>query len=48
VPSMRITIFCLLASALLPCATRAQDREGVPVFEVTPVESQIKFDVEGP
>ena len=40
---MRLTVLCLLAFAILPPATRAQD---VPVFEVTPVESTIKFDVE--
>ncbi len=40
--SMRPTILCLLASAVLPPVGRAQ----VPVFEFTPVESSIKFDVE--
>jgi polyisoprenoid-binding protein YceI len=40
---MRLTVLCLLALAALAPATRAQD---VPVFEITPVESTIKFDVE--
>ena len=40
---MRSTVLCLLAFAVLPPASRAQD---VPVSEVTPVESTIKFDVE--
>jgi polyisoprenoid-binding protein YceI len=35
-------ILCLLASAVLPSVSRAQ----APVFEFTPVESSIKFDVE--
>jgi len=38
---MRIIIFCLLMSALFPLPSRAQ----APVFEITPVESWIKFDV---
>ena len=40
---MRLTVLCLLAFAVLPPATRAQT---LPVFEMTPVESTIKFDVE--
>jgi polyisoprenoid-binding protein YceI len=40
---MRLTVLCLLAFAVLAPATRAQD---VPIFEITPVESTIKFDVE--
>jgi polyisoprenoid-binding protein YceI len=39
---MRLVIFCLLASAVLPSVSRAQ----APVFEITPVESSVKFDVE--
>jgi len=39
---MRLSILCLLASALLLSASQAQ----VPVFGITPVESSIKFDVE--
>ncbi len=39
---MRLTILCLLASALFPSLSRAQ----APVFEVTPVQSSVKFDVE--
>ena len=42
---MRIAIFCLVASALLTPATRAQANPGVPVFEVTPVESKVNFEV---
>jgi polyisoprenoid-binding protein YceI len=40
---MRILAVCLLMSLFLPSVTRAQ---GVPVFEITPVESSIKFDVQ--
>ena len=40
-PGMRITIFCLLVSVLFPLPGRAQ----APVFEITPGESWIKFDV---
>jgi polyisoprenoid-binding protein YceI len=40
---MRLSVFCLLAFAVLAPATRAQD---VPVSEVTPLESKIKFGVE--
>jgi polyisoprenoid-binding protein YceI len=40
---MRLTVLSLLAFAVLPPASRAQT---VPVFEITPVESSIKFDVE--
>jgi hypothetical protein len=36
-----MVVLCLLALCALPSANRAQ----VPVFEVTPVESTIKFDV---
>jgi polyisoprenoid-binding protein YceI len=39
---MRLTIFFLLASAVLPSVNRAQ----APVFEITPVNSWIKFDVD--
>jgi polyisoprenoid-binding protein YceI len=42
IQGMRLAILCLLASAVLPLVGRAQ----VPVFEITPVESSIKFDVE--
>ena len=38
---MRSTFLCLLAFAVLPSVSRAQ----APVFEITPVESWIKFDV---
>ena len=43
---MRLTIFCFVAFALFAPATRAQTDSGVPVFEVTPVESTVNFDVE--
>ena len=39
---MRFAIFCFLASAIFPAASP----EDVPVFEITPTESTIKFDVE--
>jgi polyisoprenoid-binding protein YceI len=38
---MRLVLLCLVASAVLPSISRAQ----APVFEITPVESKIKFDV---
>ena len=40
--AMRIAILCLLGPAAFPLMSRAQE---VPVFEITPVESWIKFDV---
>src|SRR5215472_6215443 len=43
---MRLAILCLLASILFPSSIRAQNPAGVPVFEITPVDSKIKFDVE--
>lgn len=39
---MRFAIFCFLASAIFPAASP----EDVPVFEIAPTESTIKFDVE--
>jgi polyisoprenoid-binding protein YceI len=38
---MRLTIFCLLASALLPSLAQAQG----PVFTITPEQSSVKFFV---
>lgn len=38
---MKIAILCLLGAALFPSLSRAQ----APVFEITPVESWIKFHV---
>jgi polyisoprenoid-binding protein YceI len=38
---VRLTILCLVASAVLPLASQAQ----APVFAITPVESKVKFDV---
>jgi polyisoprenoid-binding protein YceI len=40
--SMRVNVLCLLVSAVFPLLSRAQ----APVFEITPGESSIKFDVE--
>ena len=39
---MRLIAICLLASALIPSLSLAQD---VPVFTITPVQSSIKFNV---
>jgi len=39
---MRLVALCLLASALIPSLSRAQD---VPVFAITPVQSSMKFNV---
>jgi polyisoprenoid-binding protein YceI len=38
---MRLALLCLVASAVFPSVGRAQ----APVFEITPVQSKIKFDV---
>ena len=38
---MRLTVLCLLASWVFPSISRAQ----VPVFDISPVHSSIKFDV---
>jgi polyisoprenoid-binding protein YceI len=38
---MRLAILCVIATTLLPTPGRAQ----VPVFQVTPVQSAIKFNV---
>ena len=42
---MRLAILCLLASAVIPLAGRAQAPAGVPVFEITKEDSSIKFFV---
>jgi polyisoprenoid-binding protein YceI len=39
--AMRLTVLCLLASWVFPSISRAQ----VPVFDISPVHSSIKFDV---
>jgi polyisoprenoid-binding protein YceI len=39
---MRLAVLCLLASTVFPSVSQAQ---ATPVFEITPVESWIKFDV---
>jgi len=39
---MRLAVLCFIACAALPSVSRAQ----APVFEITAVESSIKFDVE--
>jgi polyisoprenoid-binding protein YceI len=38
---MRLAVLCILASAVFPAPVRAQ----VPVFDISPVHSSIKFDV---
>jgi polyisoprenoid-binding protein YceI len=40
---MRLAVLCLLVSTMLPSVSRAQDQ--VPVFKVTPEESDVKFFV---
>jgi polyisoprenoid-binding protein YceI len=40
--SMRLAVLCLLASAIFPSLSRAQE---VPVFEVSHADSTIKFNV---
>jgi polyisoprenoid-binding protein YceI len=40
---MRLAVICILVSALLPSLSRAQE---APIFEITPLDSSIKFDVE--
>jgi polyisoprenoid-binding protein YceI len=40
-PGMRLTILFLIASSVFSSTTRAQ----APVFEITPIESSVKFDV---
>ncbi len=42
---MRLAFVSLLASILLPFTVRAQTPAGIPVFEVTPLHSSIKFFV---
>jgi len=42
----RVASVCLLACLMLSSAARAQAPGGVPVFQITPVQSKIKFDVE--
>lgn len=42
VVSSRLALLCFFVSVLFPSPSRAQ----VPVFEITPVDSTIKFDVE--
>lgn len=44
-PAMRIVLPCLLALALISPLSRAQAPAGAPVFEVTPVHSNIRFQV---
>jgi polyisoprenoid-binding protein YceI len=43
---MRSTILSLIALVLLTSPTFAQEQSAVPVFQITPVQSTIKFDVE--
>ena len=42
---MRLTTFCLLASLLFSSVTRAQAPGAVPVFDIPPAKSTIKFHV---
>ena len=42
---MRLTIFSLLATVVFSNVTRAQEPAEVPVFEITRIESSIKFSV---
>jgi len=44
-PAMRTILSCLLATVLFSPLTRAQNPAGAPVFEVTPVHSNIRFQV---
>ena len=39
-------IFWLLVFLWSSCVTRAQAPANVPVFEITPTDSKIRFDVE--
>jgi polyisoprenoid-binding protein YceI len=43
---MRLVIFCLVASAVLPSLSRAQTPAGVPVFAFSKDESSMSFSVE--
>ena len=43
---MRRTVLLLIVSALFSSAALAQAPAGVPVFAITPVQSQIKFEVD--
>jgi polyisoprenoid-binding protein YceI len=43
--SLRLTLFCLLASILFSSATPAQSSAGVPVFKIARADSSIKFAV---
>jgi len=44
---VRLTIFCLMASLVFSSVTRAQAPGAIPVFEISPSESTIKFHVQG-
>jgi polyisoprenoid-binding protein YceI len=43
---MRATTLCLAGLLLVSSPVLAQEQSGVPVFQITPVQSTIKFDVE--
>jgi len=45
-PSMKLPTVCFLACILFSSLAQAQSPAGVPVFKITPVGSNIKFDVE--
>jgi polyisoprenoid-binding protein YceI len=42
---MRLIIFCLVASAVLPSLSRAQTPVGVPIIKITKEDSSIRFHV---
>ena len=42
---MRPTIPCLLALSLFAATTQSQDKAAIPIFQITPLESKIKFGV---
>jgi polyisoprenoid-binding protein YceI len=44
--SLLMAGLCLVAAMFFPMVARAQSPSDVPVFEIIPVESSIKFDVE--
>jgi polyisoprenoid-binding protein YceI len=45
-PSVRSFVLSLMVSAVLLAISQAQSPSEVPVFEITPISSTIKFDVE--
>lgn len=45
VRKFRFWALCLFVASLFPSVARAQQPEGVPIFQITPLESTIKFGV---